>query len=292
LSRPQICPNQDKATQQLIHTATQPHRYWEDSVAAMSFLVSLLSLPPSSISSSTISLTSSSPLSQSLEQSLHHLLTFLEIHLPLSSLPSSVDSLILDLTPHVFSALHHTTQALLFIFSPKRLLKQILATITLQSLIALLHHLYSLSEYLYSHLTSHGSDLYRLKLKLKQVNDYYEYRRIAADIDEMNQDMDWIEEDECRLFDYQILRKRIQSIERMEYSRDTFGLMFRLRGALSRDQYGLLHEGLYSRAYSGTKRLVQLYFQTVTSALNYICDYDEDSEVSWLPLASPHSSAP
>jgi hypothetical protein len=220
-----------------------------------------------------------SPPSQVLQESLNYLLTFLETNLsPNASLPSSLHSFLLDFTPNFSSSLHLTAQALLFIFSPQRLLKQILATITLQSLIVLLHRLYSLSEYLHSHLTSHGSELYRLKLKLKQVHEYYEYRRIAADLDELNQDIDWIEEDECRLFDYRVLRKRINSIERMEYSRDTFGLMFRLRGALSRDQYGLLHEGLYSRAYSGTKRLVQLYFQTVSSALNYICDYD-DSEV-------------
>ena len=229
-------------------------------------------------------------LSQSLEQSLQQLLSFLEMHLPLSSLPSlpsslsssippPLDTLLHDLTPVLNSSLHLTSQTLLLIFSPKYFFKQILATITLQSLIVLLHRLYALSEYLHSLISSHGSELYRLKLKLKHVDEYYEYRRIAADIDELNQEMDWIEEDKCRLFDYKILRKRIQSIERMEYSRDTFGLMFRLRGALSRDQYGLLHEGLYSRAYSGTKRLVQLYFQTVTSALNYICDYDEDSEV-------------
>lgn len=34
---------------------------------------------------------------------------------------------------------------------------------------------------------------------------------------------------------------------------DVFGLMFRLRGSLSRNQHGMLHEGLFSRAHAGTK---------------------------------------
>lgn len=38
---------------------------------------------------------------------------------------------------------------------------------------------------------------------------------------------------------------------------DVFGLMFRLRGSLSRNQHGMLHEGLFSRAHAGTKVLVK-----------------------------------
>jgi hypothetical protein len=34
---------------------------------------------------------------------------------------------------------------------------------------------------------------------------------------------------------------------------DVFSLMFRLRGGLARDQYGMQHEGLFSRAISGTE---------------------------------------
>lgn len=188
-------------------------------------------------------------------------------------------STLLPYQPYLITSITSITKVFLFIFSPQRLFKQILATITLQSLIVIIHRIKSISEYFYSFISSYGYHNYQLKSKLKSVNEYYEWRRIAADIDELNNDIDWIEQDRSQLYDYKILKKRIQSIERMEYSRDTFGLMFRLRGALSRDQYGLLHEGLYSRAYSGTKRLVQLYNQTITSALNYICDYDEDSEV-------------
>ena len=76
----------------------------------------------------------------------------------------------------------------------------------------------------------------------------------------------------------------------MEYSNDIFNLIYRLRGALSREQYGLLHDGLYSLAKSNTKRLIQQYLQAVTSALNFICDYDEDSEVISISFISMNLS--
>jgi TAG lipase / steryl ester hydrolase / phospholipase A2 / LPA acyltransferase len=61
---------------------------------------------------------------------------------------------------------------------------------------------------------------------------------------------------------------------------DVFNLMFRIRGGLARDMYGMQHEGLFSRAQAGTKLLVEDYHETVAAALNYICDNDSlDEEV-------------
>lgn len=37
--------------------------------------------------------------------------------------------------------------------------------------------------------------------------------------------------------------------------------MFVLRGGLSRGQFGLLSEGLYQYAYSGTKKIVERYLE-------------------------------
>lgn len=37
--------------------------------------------------------------------------------------------------------------------------------------------------------------------------------------------------------------------------------MFVLRGGLSRGQFGLLNEGLYQFAYSGTKKIVERYLE-------------------------------
>lgn len=55
---------------------------------------------------------------------------------------------------------------------------------------------------------------------------------------------------------------------------DIFNLMFRIRGGLARDMYGMQHEGLHSKAAAGTKVLVEDYHATVSASLNYICDSD------------------
>ena len=39
---------------------------------------------------------------------------------------------------------------------------------------------------------------------------------------------------------------------------DTFRLIFRLRGGLARGQFGLCHEGLFNRAFAGTKVRVRI----------------------------------
>ena len=54
--------------------------------------------------------------------------------------------------------------------------------------------------------------------------------------------------------------------------RDIFDLMFVLRGGIARNKFGLLHEGLFSKALAGSKMLVETYHNVVCGALDFICD--------------------
>jgi hypothetical protein len=49
------------------------------------------------------------------------------------------------------------------------------------------------------------------------------------------------------------VQRRIKDLDRLVAQGDTFSLIFRLRGGLSRTQFGLCHEGLFNQAFSGTK---------------------------------------
>ena len=51
----------------------------------------------------------------------------------------------------------------------------------------------------------------------------------------------------------QVLQQQINDLNAMISAEDVFGLIFRLRGSLSRNQHGMLHEGLFTRAHAGTK---------------------------------------
>lgn len=86
----------------------------------------------------------------------------------------------------------------------------------------------------------------------------------------------WRQRDESSLYDCRVLRKRTKDIKWMIDQGDIFNLMFRIRGGLARDMYGMQHEGLFSKAAAGTKVLVEDYHSTVAASLNYICDTDTE----------------
>jgi hypothetical protein len=48
--------------------------------------------------------------------------------------------------------------------------------------------------------------------------------------------------------------------------------MFTLRGCIARNKFGLLHEGLFSKALAGTKVLAETYHNIVCAALDFVCD--------------------
>ena len=56
-------------------------------------------------------------------------------------------------------------------------------------------------------------------------------------------------------------------------------MIYRLRGALSRDQFGMTQPRLFNCAAGGTKIIVEEYTHLLSSSLDYICDHD-DPEVS------------
>ena len=51
--------------------------------------------------------------------------------------------------------------------------------------------------------------------------------------------------------------------------------MFRLRGGVSRDQFGIQHQNLYSTASAGPKLIVEQYHATVCEALHFVADTDD-----------------
>lgn len=200
------------------------------------------------------------------------------------SFSSSFSSILLsfkqyNFTFSSFSSLSSFLNLFLILFHPSKLIKQFLLTILIKLILFLLNYNNLIFNYILSYFNKKYNLIYSLNLKLKYINDYYEWKRLITLDDEYKGYIDWIENDKSNLYDYIIIKKRIININKMEYSRDIFGLMYRLRGALARDQYGLLHDGLYSLAKSGTKQLVKQYYQTISSALNFICDHDDDSEV-------------
>ena len=113
----------------------------------------------------------------------------------------------------------------------------------------------------------------------KTVKTYREWKVYAEQLDKLRGYDKWRSEDEDLLFDSRILKKRITDTVQMIKQDDIFNLMFRLRGALARDQYGMQNEGLFTKATVGTKYIIENYHETVVSALNYICDSPSGEDI-------------
>lgn len=177
---------------------------------------------------------------------------------------------------YCFDHLHDTEMALLeafeFLFSPSLILRQVGMIAALQLFVGG----YQLGErallWIYQRVTTRGRLERSIEEALGQATSYTNWLSIAAQLDSSRGDDVWRKIDDCPLYDMKTLKKLIKGTNEMLQRGDIFDLMFRLRGGLARDQYGLQHEGLFSRARAGSKFLVERYHDTIATALNYICD--------------------
>lgn len=157
-------------------------------------------------------------------------------------------------------------------FAPKQILRQIGMIGFLQVFLFALNSGHKGLTAMLGILTAKGRKLKKLYDQLHNVSSYSEWRNIACLIDEIQQHDVWRKIDESSLYDCHMLKKRIKHTSEMLNRGDVFNLMFRLRGGLSRDQFGMQHEGLYTKALAGTKLVVEKYHDTMCAALNFICD--------------------
>ncbi len=158
------------------------------------------------------------------------------------------------------------------VFAPKQIFKQLLIAIALQSGIFGVDFLLSCGGRIKSMLSSHASQIRTITDKMENAKTYLEWKRLAHHLDKLNGHDIWRKDDESYFYNASAIKKRIRDIRHMMEERDVFNLMFRLRGGLSREQFGVQHEGLFSLSNAGTKYLVEDYHKTVSDALTFICD--------------------
>ncbi len=168
-------------------------------------------------------------------------------------------------------------------FAPKQIIRQIAMISALQVMVILYQGFGKINNALYMRLTDKGRKEKKLLDELAEATSYNEWQHVAYKLDELRGFDKWRIHDQSTLYDCKTLAKRINGTSEMLQRGDVFNLMFRLRGGLARDQFGMQHAGLFTRAMAGTKHIVERYHETMASALNYICDSPiADEEVSVL----------
>lgn len=164
-------------------------------------------------------------------------------------------------------------------FGPKQLLFQLFLVSCLQIAAMGIQSFHRVSKYGWAYLSEKGKTMRDIAKRLSAAQNYSAWIQQANELDRWNGYDKWRSTDTSSLFDYKILKKRITDTLDMIARGDVFNLMFRLRGGLARDQFGMQHEGLFSKAMGGTKHIVEKYHETIVQALNYICDSSDIDEV-------------
>ena len=95
---------------------------------------------------------------------------------------------------------------------------------------------------------------------------------LAEQIDNIQGNDIWRTEKKCALYESDRIQARIDELVHLMRRRDIFDLMFTMRGGIGRNHFGLLHEGLFSRAMAGSKLLSETYHNVVCAALDFVCD--------------------
>jgi hypothetical protein len=161
------------------------------------------------------------------------------------------------------------------LYSPKQIFHNLAMVAAIQVLVGSIQFVNNVTHKMIMKFTTKGK-LERILLdKLSSATSYCEWRAIATQLDELKGLNIWRSIDVSSLYDSSIVAKRISGTVDMLNNGDAFNLMFRLRGGLARDQFGVQHSGLFSRAMAGTKHIVERYHEAVASALCFICDTND-----------------
>jgi hypothetical protein len=84
-----------------------------------------------------------------------------------------------------------------------------------------------------------------------------EWMDLAERIDNIQGNDVWRSDPDCKLYERERISARIDEFVHLMRRRDIFELIFVLRGGIGRNKFGLLHEGLFSKAMAGSKVLVE-----------------------------------
>lgn len=167
------------------------------------------------------------------------------------------------------------------LFHPKQVLRQLVTISALQVVVLLGQFSHGIYTKIARRLTASGRREEELMARLRTAPTYEQWQDLAQQLDALHGHNKWREIEASPLYDSRMVKKRIKAMEYMLRRGDVFNLIFRLRGGMARDQFGLQHTGLFSRAKAGTKLLVERYSETVSAALDFICDSPiADEEVS------------
>jgi len=158
------------------------------------------------------------------------------------------------------------------IFIPRAIAKQLVLLIALETGLVTYKQVTALVESLLSNFSSRSRLIRQLQSEQQNAATQDEWMDLAERIDSIQGNDVWRSDPNCPLYERDRISARIDEYVHLLRRRDIFELMFVLRGSIGRNKFGLLHEGLFSKALAGTKMLVETYHNVVCAGLDFVCD--------------------
>ena len=149
------------------------------------------------------------------------------------------------------------SEAMETVFATKAVARQLALAVALETGLVTVHQIWAVCERILSHFSSKSRLIRHLTEQQSHAVTQDEWMDLAERIDHIQGDDIWRSDPECVLYERERISARIDEFVHFMRRRDIFELMFELRGGIGRNRFGLLHEGLFSKAMAGSKVLVE-----------------------------------
>ena len=115
-----------------------------------------------------------------------------------------------------------------------------------------------------------------VNLAIEHAKSYQEYREACVAHDELSGAKEWREQEDCKLYDYKLIRKRVNRIRTAREKKDAAGLMFILHEGIHGNLGNIANPELSNFSRVGTKVLIEEFLQEVCMAMEFIYQADEE----------------
>lgn len=158
------------------------------------------------------------------------------------------------------------------VFAPSVIARQLVLAIALETGALTAEQVNKALRAVSANFSSRARLIRQLRLEQAKASSQDDWMDLAERIDNVQGNDLWRSEPDCPLYEADRISARVDEFVHLMRRRDIFDLMFTLRGGIARNKFGLLHEGLFSKALAGSKVLVETYHNVVCAALDFVCD--------------------
>ncbi|EOD48896.1 putative patatin family protein [Neofusicoccum parvum UCRNP2] len=117
-----------------------------------------------------------------------------------------------------------------------------------------------------------GSRKQILYLRLQNAENYNDWHRAAAELDELEGNNAWKQERESSEYDYELVEARLKQLDDARINCDVQRMLFLIRTSLTRGLGGMGHLRLYKHSHVGTKALIERYIESAKQTLTALLD--------------------